>query len=72
MARKRKRKKKWIQKATKSMKRRGTTGTFTAWCKRQGYASVTAACIAKGKRSRSAAIRKKANFAANVRKRKKK
>ena len=67
-----KRKKRWIQKATKRMKAKGTVGTFTAWCKKQGYASVTAACIAKGKRSRSASIRKKANFAANVRKRKKK
>lgn len=46
-------------------------GTFTAWCKRQGYSSVTLACIAKGKRSKSAAIRKKATFAGNARKWKK-
>jgi hypothetical protein len=43
-------------------------GTFTAWCKKQGYGGVTSACIAKGKASKSAAIRKKANFAANARK----
>jgi len=66
----RKRKKKWIQSATARMKRKGTVGTFTAWCKKQGFSGSTAACIAKGKRSRSASIRKKANFAANVRKRK--
>lgn len=61
-------KKKWMQKARTSMKKRGTVGSFTAWCKRQGYTKVTAACIAKGKRSKSAAIRKKANFAASARK----
>jgi hypothetical protein len=46
-------------------------GTFTAWCKRQGYGGVTSACIAAGKRSKSAAIRKKATFAGNARKWKK-
>lgn len=43
-------------------------GSFTAWCKRQGFSGVTSSCIAKGKRSKSASIRKKANFAANSRK----
>jgi hypothetical protein len=47
-------------------------GTFTAWCKKQGASGVTSACIAKGKRSKSAAIRKKATFAANARKWRKK
>ena len=46
-------------------------GTFTAWCKRQGYSKVTSACIAQGKRSKSAAIRKKATFAGNSRRWKK-
>jgi hypothetical protein len=60
--------KKWMQKAAASMKRRGTVGSFTAWCKSQGYGGVTSECIAAGKRSKSGAIRKKANFAANARK----
>jgi hypothetical protein len=42
-------------------------GTFTAWCKRNGFASVTSACIAKGKKAKSGAIRKKATFAGNAR-----
>lgn len=46
-------------------------GTFTAWCKKQGYNGVTSACIAQGLKSKSAAIRKKANFARNARKWKK-
>jgi hypothetical protein len=46
-------------------------GTFTAWCRKQGFGGVTSECIARGKRSKSAAIRKKANFAANARKWKK-
>ena len=72
MAKKRKRKKKkegkWIQAATKSMRARGTAGSFAAWCRRRGYSKVTLACIQKGLKSRSPAIRKKANFARNVRK----
>jgi hypothetical protein len=43
-------------------------GTFTAWCKRQGYNGVTQECIRAGLNSKSAAIRKKANFARNARK----
>ena len=43
-------------------------GTFTAWCKRQGFKGVCSECIAKGMRSKNAAIRKKANFAKNARK----
>lgn len=61
-------KKKWIQKASQSFKRKGTEGSFRRWCQRHGFDGVTAECIAMGKRSNSAAIRKKANFAANVRK----
>lgn len=43
-------------------------GSFTAWCKRNGFKGVTSECIAAGKRAKSAAIRKKANFAGNARK----
>jgi len=43
-------------------------GTFTAWCKRQGYGGVTADCIRKGKASKNPAIVKKATFAGNARK----
>jgi len=42
-------------------------GSFTAYCKRKGYSGVTSSCIAQGKRSKSAAIRKKATFASNSR-----
>lgn len=62
-------KKKWIQRARESMKKRGTVGSFTTWCKRQGFDSVTEACIQKGLASKNPAIRKKANFAHNVRRR---
>jgi hypothetical protein len=61
-------KKKWIQKAAVRMQKKGTEGSFTAWCKRQGFAGVTAECIAKGLKSRDPSIRRKANFARNVRK----
>jgi len=47
-------------------------GSFTAWCKSQGYGGVTRECIAAGLRSKSPAIRKKANFARNSRKWRKK
>jgi len=43
-------------------------GSFTAWCKAQGFDGVTAECIAKGKASKNPAIRKKAAFAAAARK----
>lgn len=43
-------------------------GSFTAWCKRQGFGGVTSACIAKGKASKDPRIRRKATFAANARK----
>jgi len=69
------RKKKWIQSARARMKRKGTVGSFRRWCKRQGFSKVTAACIAKGLRSKNPKIRKKAAFAkamAKVRRRRKK
>lgn len=47
-------------------------GSFTAWCKRQGFGGVTQACIRKGLSSDNPDIRKKANFARNSRKWRKK
>jgi len=65
-----KKKGKWMQKARASMKSRGTVGSFRAWCKSKGMlgsdGKVTSRCIAAGKKAKSAAIRKKANFAANA------
>lgn len=58
-----KRKKKWIKKAAASMKKRGTVGSFTAYCRRSGFAGVTAECITKGLASKDPKIRKKAAFA---------
>ena len=43
-------------------------GSFTAWCKRQGFGGVTSECITKGLASKDPRIRKKANFARNARK----
>lgn len=43
-------------------------GSFTAWCERHGFDGVTNAAIEAGKRSKNAAIRKKAVFAQNARK----
>ncbi len=42
-------------------------GKFTAWCKAQGFGGVTSACIAKGKKSKNPAIRKRATFAGSAR-----
>jgi len=46
-------------------------GKFTKYCKGLGELSVTEKCIAKGKASKNAKTRKRATFAANVRKFKK-
>jgi len=64
-------KKKWIQSAQTRMKRKGTVGSFTAWCKKQGFSGATPECIAKGLKSKDPAIRRKANFARNVRRKRK-
>jgi hypothetical protein len=58
---------KWMQKASKKMKAKGTEGSFTAWCKRNGYGGVTAQCIAAGLKA-GGAIAKKAIFAKNAQK----
>ena len=49
----------WMQKASDSMKKRGTVGSFTNYC----GGKVTLECIKKGLKSKSKAIRKKAAFA---------
>ncbi len=48
--------------------KKSKVGSFTAYCKRKGFAGVTGRCIAMGKASSNAAIRKKANFASSARK----
>jgi len=60
--------KKWIQQARANMQRKGTVGAFTRWAKRKGYKSVTAKAIQAGLKSRNATIRKRAQFAATMRK----
>jgi len=42
-------------------------GKFTNYCKGLGMSGVTAECIARGKKSKSPAVRKRAVFADNSR-----
>lgn len=49
------------------MKKKGTVGSFEAWCNRQGFDSVTDECIARGLASKDPKIKAKANFARNAR-----
>lgn len=56
--------KKWMQKVTSSMERKGTKGVFTAYC----GGKVTQACIEKGKKSSNPTIRKRAVLAETFRK----
>ena len=58
-------KKKWIQKARERMERKGTVGSLTRWCKRQGFQGVTCECIRKGLKQ-GGKIAKKAAFAKAV------
>jgi hypothetical protein len=60
-------KKRFIQEAFKSIAKKGTKGSFTRWCKRQGYPKATTACIKRGKRSQNLKIKRKAIFAQNIR-----
>jgi len=66
-----KKSKNFIQEANERSRRKGTVGSFTRWCKRQGYDKVTMACIKKGKRSKSLRTRRRAIFAQNIRPKKK-
>jgi len=62
-------KKKWIQKATARMKKKGTVGSFSRAAKKAGMSTSAFATkvLAKGSRY-STAMKKKANFARNVKK----
>ena len=53
---------KWMQKAAARMEKKGTVGSFTRWCKSQGYGGVTGACIKAGL-AKGGKIAKKAAFA---------
>jgi len=55
---------KWIQKANRRMKRKGTVGKFTAYC----GGKVTNECIDKALKSNNPTLVKRAQFAKNVRK----
>jgi len=58
--------KKWIQKANAKMRRNKTTGSFGRWCKKQGYKDgCDPACIAAAKKA-GGKIAKKAIFAQNT------
>jgi len=48
--------------------KKSNVGKFTSYCKRKGYDGVTAKCIAEGKKSKDAGVRKMAIFAENSRK----
>ena len=60
-------KQRFIQDAFKTFEKKGTKGSFTRWCKRQGFPKATTACIARGKKSKNVKIRRKAIFAQNIR-----
>jgi len=68
MAKKKKKKKRWIQEVTKKMEKKGTKGAFTEWCRRRGYSGVTQACIEEGKRSKNPTTRRRAYLAETLRK----
>jgi hypothetical protein len=61
-------KKKFIQEAVMKMKKKGTAGSFTRWCRSRGHSGVTPTCIKEGKRSKSKLTRKRAIFAQNIHK----
>lgn len=54
---------KWIQKVNASIKKRGTKGSFRKWAGKKEGQKITSSDIARGLKSRSAAIRKKAALA---------
>jgi hypothetical protein len=58
---------KFIQKATKKMEKKGTTGKFGKWCKDHGFGEeVTLKCINKAMKSQDSDVVKMANFAKNI------
>jgi len=58
-------KKSWIQDAISK------PGSFTSYCKKQGYKGVTKACIAKAKKSKNSKTRKRAVLASTLKSMKK-
>lgn len=62
MPRKSKKKSHWIQDAIKH------PGSFTAWCKKQGFLGASESCIKQGEQSKNPAIRKKAALAKTLKK----
>jgi hypothetical protein len=58
---------KFIQKATKKMEKKGTSGKFGKWCKDHGFGEeVTMSCINKAMKSEDSSVVKMANFAKNI------
>lgn len=60
---------KFIQKATEKMEKKGTTGKFASWCKKEGLdkdGEVTKKCIDKAMKSDDPNVVKMANFAKNI------
>ena len=58
--------KKWIGKAVKKMKAKGTVGSLHRALGVPQGKKIPASKLARAKRSKNPALRKKANFAANV------
>lgn len=60
----------FIQKAVEKQEKKGTSGKFGEWCKRNNLASadgeVTMKCINKAMKSDDSAVVKMANFAKNI------
>ena len=48
--------------------KKSNVGKFTSYCKSKGYESVTHECEQEGLASKSAGVRKMANFSRNARK----
>ena len=64
-----KKEEKFIQKATKKMEKKGTSGKFGDWCKKEGLdkdGEVTKKCIDKAMKSEDSKVVKMANFAKNI------
>lgn len=64
-----KKEEKFIQKATKKMEKKGTSGKFGEWCKKEGLdkdGEVTKKCIDKAMKSDDSKVVKMANFAKNI------
>ena len=58
---------KFIQKATKEIEKKGTTGKFGKWCKDHRFGEeVTLKCINKAMKSEDSDVVKMANFAKNI------